>query len=1666
MKNLNIKLSLAISAILSANLATAVDVNKSQATTTAVSGSIDNASVNEITKLRASVKKAKKLARKLKGSLFSVQEEYYVFKDESESDIKKKAQYIDELKESNISLIKDYEDNMRAASINIANLEKSVFTLTSTSTSAETALAAKAKEIETLITSAKTKDEEVKNIIFQLDAATIKMTGIGHQVSMVKEQNYSLTATIEDLEAGKAAALSDFETAKVRLAKAVDKLSKLENLDAENKIEFSAMARLLESSAAEAGILRAEIIESTENVSKQQSEIDILKDSIANSNKLNQDLNSDIQAKAEEIDRLVSELEDRQDVVVNIASSAQHIALIKKYETSMRESSLHINNLYDDLMGLTEKNKSIANELANAKAEKSILESTTNKNQAKVQDLAKQISELSEKNKDFEKTIAAKTQQLTTQANKVVDINSLRKDYEASNKTQLSLIEKYEADVMEGRVVVDNLLAKVKGLEESKDSIGIALTKKSEELSRLNTNSVDDASVLSGLSEKIANLETKNKEIKHDLATKASKIDSLLSKVKKQTKKIAKLKGKQRSLMSVVSDVENDLFESKDEVSLLESNISKLTKKVSSLQDSSALIETQLNSKKAQLDEIKLALSDAESTASANDGSHIELINKYEADMGESSLYINKLTQEIEAFNVQKELADAQLKDSMSEIQKLNNSSSGYAAKYKALSAEVLALKEENKNIFNNLAAAMKEKSHLSKSIGDDAESISNFEADNSAKVAQIKKYEADMSESNAYISKLKTEIEGFRIQRDIVAKQLDAGKERIKGLSASESDYEAKYKGLSTEVLALKVENNNILNNLASALANVDSLSNVINDNKEAIYKIESNNSAHIALIKKSEADMGASSAYISKLSKEIISLSNKNAAMQTQIAAGKAKITEVLNAATKNTETTDGLDKINAEMADLKSKIDILKAANSAQKIQINEVLSNSATHQAAAAKNNSIIAKLKENIYELDSSLGKEKNISAELKSKIAGLEGKVDSINNDSSKIEALLAEVDEIKAELSRVRSTSNSKNEKLITEIKTLMASKSKIDKEIATQSDKLESSKKRVGELTRLLDSERTSTTTATERAESVVEYQERISKLEDENFNMVREIKKLDSENSKDIEIATSKISKLKVNIAALEKATAETKEKTKTDIESLKKKHLEKTSILTSRVESITATLKTTKKNLRENILQMDSNSAIVKALSDSVKDLKGELSSQDSTYSNIRTETNVELSAMKEALEKAQLTLEKELLISERSKEAKNDKIDDLLSSIATLKNKRSQAEIDMILITKEYENKIVDVKKRNRDNKSALESEKSNLSIKLAEAEVQVSDLTEKLHMQQILISDKATEIHLVNKQLSSYAANPGNNTHSSVINLINALDRNILTKNIYDKDLLNPGEKDATENSRRAISTLRSYDSGKVSERIQNSIDSLVIENGTLDSGNRLLAKEIDKLKANLKVSLTSLANERAESRRLLDENKGLNQKVENLNGSVDLLNTYERTIQAFKKDNSGARERSRKIIKDHILKGQYWKAKTIHDSMDYVSRYNSQEEEEMNNIFMFLSGSANRIVAEADMSLIMDVRISNYIIKTLTDKLQENKKLLNLISHIDLANISKDDVLRNKINVYIKVGNLTESLSLSSRIAKPTKDDKNIREFIEKTLHSIEKIFSINLIN
>jgi thiamine pyrophosphate-dependent acetolactate synthase large subunit-like protein len=133
---------------------------------------------------------------------------------------------------------------------------------------------------------------------------------------------------------------------------------------------------------------------------------------------------------------------------------------------------------------------------------------------------------------------------------------------------------------------------------------------------------------------------------------------------------------------------------------------------------------------------------------------------------------------------------------------------------------------------------------------------------------------------------------------------------------------------------------------------------------------------------------------------------------------------------------------------------------------------------------------------------------------------------------------------------------------------------------------------------------------------------------------------------------------------------------------------------------------------------------------------------------------------------------------------------------------------------------------------------------------------------------------------------------------------------------------------------------------------------------------------------------------------------------------------------------------------------------------MDYVSRYNSQEEEEMNNIFMFLSGSANRIVAEADMSLIMDVRISNYIIKTLTDKLQENKKLLNLISHIDLANISKDDVLRNKINVYIKVGNLTESLSLSSRIAKPTKDDKNIREFIEKTLHSIEKIFSINLIN
>ncbi len=1666
MKNLNIKLSLAISAILSANFATAVDVNKSQATTTAVSGSIDNASVNEITKLRASVKKAKKLAKKLKGSLFSVQEEYYVFKDESESDIKKKAQYIDELKESQISLVKDYETNMRTASINISSLEKTIITLTSSSSIAATALIEKTKEIEALISSAKRKDEDVKNIILRLDAATNKMTEIGKQVSTVKLQNYSLTDTIKELEMGKAAAFADFETAKSKLAKAVDKLSKLENLDAENKIEFSAMARLLESSAAEAGILRAEIIESIENVSKQQSEIDILKDSISKSNKLNQDLTTDIEAKSAEIDSLVAELESKQDVVVNIASNEAHIALIEKYEINMRESSLHINNLYDDLMGLTEKNKSIANLLAKAKSEKSILESTANKNQAQAQDLTKQISELSEKNKDLEKTIAAKTQQLTTQANKVVDINALRKDYEASNETQLSLIEKYEADVMEGRVAVDNLLAKVKGLEESKDSIGIALTKKSEELSRLNTNSMDEASVLSGLSEKIANLETKNKEIKQDLDTKASKIDSLLSEIKKKKKKITKLKGKQRSLMSVVSDVENDLFESNDEVSLLESNISKLTKKVSSLQDSNASIEAELNSKISRLGEIKLALSDAESTASSNDASHIELINKYEADMGESSLYINKLTQEIEGFRIQQAIVAKQIVESESKTKRLSKSESDYEAKYQALSSEVLALKDENKTIFNNLTASLKEVDSLSKGIIDATESISKFEYSNSTHAAEIKKYESDMGESNAYISKLKAEIAGFIIQRDIVAKQLDAGQEKIKALNTSGSDYLAKYQALISENLNINAENKTILNNLASALANVDSLSNIINNNKEVISKSESNNSAHIALIKKSEADMGASSAYISKLSKEIIALSNKNAKMQTQIAAGKAKIAEVLKAAMEKTKNSKGLDNLNEEISGLKSKIDILKAANSAQKIQINEVLSDSAAHQAAATKNNSIITKLKENISELDSSLGKEKNISAELKSKIAGLEGKVDSINNDSSKIEALLAEVDEIKAELSRVRSASNSKNENLIAEIKTLMSAKSKIDKEMSTQSEKLENSKNKVIELTKLIDSEMSKNTTATERAESVVQYQKKITKLEDENFNMVREIKKLDLENSKGLEKATLKITNLKENIAALEKATTENKAKTKTDIESLKKNHLEKTSILTSRVASITATLKTTKKNLRENILQMDSNSAIIKALSDSVKDLKGELSSQDSTYSNIRTETNVELSAMKAALEKAQTTLERELLISENSKVSKNDKIDDLLLSIASLKNQRNQAEVDMILITKQYENKIVDVKKQNRDNKSALESEKSSLSIRLAEAEVQVSDLTEKLHKQQILISDKATEIHLVNKQLSSYAANPGNNTHSSVINLINALDRNMLTKNIYDKDLLNPGERNATENSRRAISTLRSYDSGKVSERIQNSIDSLVIENGTLDSGNRLLAAEIDKLKYNLKVSLTSLAKERAESRRLMAENKGLNKTVESLNGSVDLLNTYERTIQAFKRDNTGARDRSRKIIKNHILEGQYRKAKTIHDSMDYVSRYNSKEGEEMNNIFMFLTGGSKRIVAEADMSLIMDVRISNYIIKTLTDTIQENKKLLSIISHIDSANISKDDVLRNKINIYIKVGNLTESLSLSSRIDNPTKDDKNIREFIEKTLHSIEKIFSINLIN
>ena len=83
-----------------------------------------------------------------------------------------------------------------------------------------------------------------------------------------------------------------------------------------------------------------------------------------------------------------------------------------------------------------------------------------------------------------------------------------------------------------------------------------------------------------------------------------------------------------------------------------------------------------------------------------------------------------------------------------------------------------------------------------------------------------------------------------------------------------------------------------------------------------------------------------------------------------------------------------------------------------------------------------------------------------------------------------------------------------------------------------------------------------------------------------------------------------------------------------------------------------------------------------------------------------------------------------------------------------------------------------------------------------------------------------------------------------------------------------------------------------------------------------------------------------------------------------------------------------------------------------------------------------------------------------------MTDMLMENKKLLDLATLIDYSTVSEDEKRRLKIQVFIKTGNLTKALILSNSIKGKSKSDLQVGEFIENTLSSIEKIFSINIIN
>ena len=1016
------------------------------------------------------------------------------------------------------------------------------------------------------------------------------------------------------------------------------------------------------------------------------------------------------------------------------------------------------------------------------------------------------------------------------------------------------------------------------------------------------------------------------------------------------------------------ADLEKSTIENENVINSLNSKLEKLSKSLEHLETEKVNAETELN----QLNERHSAL---------------------EVELNDTKIALESVNNKSQKLEELKQKNTKAIAVNQEQIDKYKEKINGLQQKVKEISESKLKAEDGINKMSRELFTLTKENGKLKEDLKSHSKKLE----------MQEKKYSSETANLEKQLKERGTEVQELRerISEDI--KRIDTLEKNVTILSNQKIELETKLSNQTSLIPKLTEKLKGLANNYKDLENERDTLAKKILEKEEANKTIMQNLNSEIESLNKEREEMRLDlqyaaeyhqkekenfDAHTQKLTSENNSKSESIISLQTKLDECERQIKEYK---TTNEELKNSLHALNVKCIELESSLESAKQSTDNSDKTIEEL-------------NDSVIAindELQSVLAEKDELLKQNNKINEELCNYQQELQEKADSCQGLQDKISSLNNEIMQISEESNDKIKLLEASNEEKVAEIKDLKSEISNIKQNADTKAEKLKSEidalKSRISDLESLLETKNklyeNSQTTITELEQAKEKLQRTIQEQykeaqysEDSLLAGENKIKHLESQLEKLKLSSVSKEKEAHLKDEEIKSVKAEIEDNVKlvqaksTELDELKKQN----SVLNSKLNKEKEKAKIEQHKLRESLATARDE------LKSKIKDFEEERKLLSEGSSELNQQYSEKILKLEETLNNVKADHEKAVQKLENTIEALEQQAEESKSSLDTerslsSKEQQQRLQLEKILANeqkenKDLENKLADLDQLFKEHENTLESQ-TKISQDYKQQLEKNSQVIEELKSAESALKDKliAAEEKIKESEILTSQLDKAVTSTSALLE-----EQTKLKKSISDLEAKNIKDCGEMEILRKELS--KCQESLKVSQRLNEEKDEA---NKRTETDIVSLQKEINTLKEELRTKNDEISCFEADKKEMIA-------KLKELEESKTLLvhSAQEKNAQMIQENTSLAEE-----IKELKLQVNTWTEKLVTSEQ----LWSSEKTELIKQMDIIKTESAKQAQENSQLNVELSaIKEENMKLKNRVDDRSEVDDLMILVTDLD----------------------------------------------------------------